>query len=101
MVRVLDEATLEAVEAADWYDRQQLGLGDRFLDEVDQALLRIGEGPRRFPRWAPYTGQHEIRRCLLRQFPYVAIIWCRPAELVVIAIGHGRRRPLYWIDRLG
>jgi hypothetical protein len=100
-LHLLSVAELEAAEAAVWYDDQLPGLGDDFLVELGLALDRIGDGPRTFPTLEYYTGQHEIRRSLLGRFPYVVVFLCRPQESVVVAVSHVRRRPLYWLERLG
>ena len=38
-VRLAAEA--DVAEAARWYDDRQLGLGEKFIREVDQAIARI------------------------------------------------------------
>ena len=38
-----DAADLELNEAADFYDLENLGLGDVFLDDVERAFARIRE----------------------------------------------------------
>jgi hypothetical protein len=101
MLRILAEARAEAVEAAAWYDSQRFGLGDRLLNEIEKALNRIDGAPRSFARWEPYDGVDEIRRCVIKRFPYVVIFLCRTEETVVVAIAHARRRPDYWVHRLG
>ena len=47
-----------------------------------------------------YSGSHSVGRCLMDGFPYAVIYVCRPDEIVVVAVAHTRRRPLYWLDRL-
>ncbi len=98
---VVPEARLEAAEAAIWYDDQRAGLGGDFLVEVQKTLDRVRHRPTEFSKLEAYRGPHEVRRALLRRFPYVAIFVCRPDETVVVAVSHARRRPLYWLDRLG
>ena len=97
---VLPEAELEAAEAVIWYDDQRLGLGDEFLAELQQALDRVQRGPATMSRLESYAGPHEVRRCLLKRFPYLVIFACRPQEVLIVAISHARRRPLYWLERL-
>ena len=92
---VLPEADLEAAEAVIWYDDQRFGLGDDFLVELTQAFDRIRRGPQMLARLEYYTGQHEVRRCQLKRFPYLVIFVCRLGELLVVAISHARQRPLY------
>ncbi len=97
---VLPEAELEASEAVIWYDDQRFGLGDDFLIEFTQVLDRIRRGPAELPRLEAYTGRHVVRRCLLKRFPYLVIFVCQPEEVLVVAVSHARRRPLYWLERL-
>ena len=42
-VRLAAEA--DVAEAAQWYNDRQLGLGEKFVIEVDQAIVRILENP--------------------------------------------------------
>ena len=99
-VVLLAEAEAELDDAAVWYDDRRVGLGDELVRAVDDALGVIGEAPDSWPRWpgAP-ARMPPIRRFLLPRFPY-AIAYQAHAEFVsVLAIVHGRRRPLYWISR--
>jgi ParE toxin of type II toxin-antitoxin system, parDE len=97
---VLPEAELEAAEAVIWYDDQRFGLGDDFLAELRQAYARIRNGPAELSRLESYTGRHDVRRCLLRRFPYLVTFLYRPEEVAIVAISHARRRPLYWLERI-
>lgn len=99
-VTFLPSADLEATEAALWYDQRRLGLGDEFLIELQDALHRIAESPLSHPRSEAYSGAHEVRRCLLKRFPYLVIYLCRSQQIVVVAVSHVRRHPLYWLERL-
>lgn len=100
-VRVLQEAEVEAFEAALWCEGRRAGLGDDFYDEFQRVLTVIQEDPQRLPLLEDYTGRFEVRRIRLHRFCYAAIVQCRPDGPVVVAISHLHRRPLYWLDRLG
>jgi toxin ParE1/3/4 len=93
MLRVLAEAKAEAIAAAAWYDREEFGLGDQLLDEIELALARIESDPQAFPRWEFTSASHDLRRCVLKRFPYVVLFKILADETTVIAISHGRRRP--------
>ncbi|MGC1274482.1 MAG: hypothetical protein WBC44_12325 [Planctomycetaceae bacterium] len=99
-LRVLPEADGETLEAALWYEERRTGLGERFLTARELALAGIGENPQGLARIEDYDGPHEIRRAILQRFPYAVIVLCRSNELLVVAVAHLRRRPLYWLDRL-
>ncbi len=100
-VSVLPAADIEAADAAVWYDDQREGLGDEFLAEWQAALDHIRNAPEQLSKLEGYAGRHEIRRYLMRRFPYIVIFVRRTADLVVVAVSHTRRRPQYWLERLG
>jgi len=77
------------------------GLGDEFLAVLDECFDRIRDAPLAFSALEEISASDEFRRCLLDRFPYVVVFRCRPDELLVVAVSHARRRPLYWLERLG
>ena len=96
-----DEAALdELFEAAAWYDAQQRGLGRQFLDELGDLIPRIGARPAAFARLPEISSDLEIRRALLRRFPYAVVFIELEREVRVVAVEHSKRRPAYWQDRL-
>ena len=99
-IRLLPEAVDEAKEAALWYDHRQLGLGDEFLAELQSALAAIEEHSHGMPVLECYAGARDIRRHILRRFPYMVIFAYDAEECLVVAVAHTRRRPLYWRNRL-
>jgi len=48
-ILLLAKARLELLESWEWYEDRQVGLGDRFKDEVFKAILQIEENPERYP----------------------------------------------------
>jgi toxin ParE1/3/4 len=100
ILRVLPEAQGEAIEAAVWYEGRQRLLGEEFLDEIETAFERIRQGVDSLSPMEQYSGRFDIRRILLRRFPYAVIVLRRLDETLVVAIAHTRRRPLYWLDRV-
>jgi toxin ParE2 len=81
------------------YDDHRAGLGDEFLSEVQAVYAQIESNPNLIPRMERYEGPHLFRRCLLRRFPYHVVFACCDEGLVVVAIAHNCRQPLYWIKR--
>lgn len=93
-ITFLEEADSEFSAAAAYYDGQEPGLGQRFEDEIDRALLWLVGHPHVFPlRLGIY------RRMNLQIFPYYIPYAIRESTLWVVAIAHSRRRPEYWIRR--
>jgi plasmid stabilization system protein ParE len=88
------EVREELEEAYNWYESQQPGLGDDFLDCVDEILNRICQIPESFP-----VVYRDVRRAVVRRFPYVVYYRIVSSRVVVTAIFHGRRAPKVWQAR--
>lgn len=65
-VELLQTATADLQDAYDWYEKQSIGLGDRFIREVDYYLDLIAENPYQFA--AQFSEKY--RFALLRRFPF-------------------------------
>ena len=94
-IRFLDVAQQELDEAIAYFNTESPGLGDDFLNEILEALDRIGRHPN---AWHPCSGR--TRRCLLRRFPYGVIYQEVEEEILVIAIACLHRQPEYWQKRI-
>jgi hypothetical protein len=99
-VELHPEALAELRTAAIWYDEQRPSLGDEFVFEVSSTLARVGEAPASFPTWpgVPSTSP-SIRKAPVERFPYLLAFEVPSAHVLVLAIAHAKRRPLYWLDR--
>ena len=82
-------AAAELREAVAWYQLRQTGLGLDLRDEVDRVIQGIVEHP---DRWAIY--HKEIRRAVVRRFPYLLYYDIRLGEIRVFRIVHTSRDPL-------
>ena len=60
--RVLDDAQDDAVSAARWYEERQAGLGNEFLDVLEQVLNRIQQSPDSFPAWEQSGGLGDVQK---------------------------------------
>jgi plasmid stabilization system protein ParE len=89
VVRALAER--DFAEAVLWYDSKQLGLGDAFLEAVATSLNDVAANPLRFP-----IVHRDVRRALLRRFPFAVYFALRGSEVQVIACMHGSRDPKRW-----
>lgn len=87
-------ASRDIDDAVSWYEQRRDALGLRFLDEVDRLFRRIEDGPLQFPMI-----EGEVRRGLLRRFPYAAYFIEEPAQIVVLAVLHCSRHPDAWRSR--
>ena len=94
-VRFAELAKLEFDEARAWYRDIRTELGSAFAAEVRTATQRMAHMPLMYP-----LEVGDIRRCVLRQFPYTLRYAVRGAVIVVIAVSHQHRAPDYWVYRV-
>ncbi|MEG3836737.1 MULTISPECIES: type II toxin-antitoxin system RelE/ParE family toxin [unclassified Microcoleus] len=82
-------------EAVDWYEQQSAGLGVEFLNRVEESLDLISATPEAYPIVFP-----EMRRIVVRKFPYLIYYRVEPEQIVVLAIFHSKREPKTWHSRV-
>ncbi len=87
-------ARAELIEAQDWYEGEAAGLGRRFRQAIDALIERMSDNPRQFP-----TVLKNIRRALLRRFPYSLFFVVEDDVITVIACFHASRDPSHWQER--
>lgn len=86
-------AQLDIKEAERWYEKEAVR-GDDFLAAAEATIGRIQESPFQFPIvW------RDVRRALLRRFPYGLFFRVETDTVVVIACFHGRRDPRRLVKR--
>ena len=90
------EALAELQSASAYYESRQAGLGARFLDMIDEALERITQDPL---AWSPID--EDVRRCLVRVFPFGILYTIESECILVLAVTHLAREPGYWATRQG
>jgi plasmid stabilization system protein ParE len=89
------EAEADLAEAFDWYDERRAGLGDEFLAEVDAVFEKVIEHPLRFA-----VLYRDVRRALVRRFPYKVFFCIGDNKAVVIGVIHAKRHPRVWQRRI-
>ena len=82
----------ELNEAAQYYDLEEPGLGDAFLEEVNRSVQSIQAQPE-----AGTVLRGVVRRRLLRRFPYALLYKTKPSGIRILAVMNLRRRPTYWV----
>jgi toxin ParE1/3/4 len=81
-------------EAAEHYLRESPRIAGAFVEQVEAAIALIRENP---ATWRMM--EHEVRRCLVRRFPFGIYYTVEQNEIVIWAIMHLHRRPDYWQGR--
>lgn len=87
-------ARWELIEAQDWYEAEAAGLGGRFRDAIGALIKNMSDNPRQFP-----VVFENVRRALVRRFPYSLFFVIEKDVLVVIACFHASRDPSRWQKR--
>jgi hypothetical protein len=90
------DARLEVVEAFDWYELHESGLGERFQSALKEAENFIRRNPQ---LGSPH--KYGTRKRPLKIFPYNLIYSDEPEAVVILAVAHFSRRPDYWRQRAG
>lgn len=90
----LEEAVVDAEQAARWYAERSPSAAIRFSLELDDAERAILDRPEAWP--AVGAGN---RHYLLRRFPFSVVYRIEPLTVLIVAVAHARRRPGYWEDR--
>lgn len=98
-VRFSTEAASELLAAAIWYDEQQPGLGQTFIDAVETALRLLAEWPVSGVPVPGVASGLDIRRIPVARFPYHLPYVAIEDHVRVLAVAHDRRRPGYWARR--
>lgn len=72
----------------DWYEEQSHGLGERFLQELEECYMSIETHPTAFSRV-----YKSYRKAVLKKFPYLVLYTISNSEIIVFAVFHGKRNP--------
>ena len=93
-IRFLEPARIELDDAIAWYESEQENLGKRFLKEIQFALKRTMIFPESCAFLAP-----GLRRCMTSRFPYMLVYGIEDRTIVIVAVAHMHREPMYWLGR--
>lgn len=95
-----DLVDLDLLEAWNWYEDQEVGLGDRLLDAVNATVLRASRWPSAgTPTLRDARDEIIERKVATRGFPYAVRYRVIARTLVVMAVTHQHRRPDFGADR--
>ena len=90
-------ARAEFRAAVEWY-RARSEMAGEFAAAVEGAIKRIRRSPAAYGRWPDVSD--EVRRCVLRRFPFVVIYTIDSKGILILALAHTSRDPTYWMRRL-
>ncbi|MHB1421861.1 MAG: type II toxin-antitoxin system RelE/ParE family toxin [Gemmataceae bacterium] len=89
------EAQTDFDEAFDWYEAQRPGLGIDFAAEVQKVFDRISANPL-------LHGMvfQDVRKAIVQRFPYSVLYRAESAQVLILAVFHGKRDPSIWQGRV-
>ena len=82
------EAEADIEETYHWYESRRNGLGSNFLLCVEEGLEKIRKDPEMYP-----VLHRDVRRLLIRRFPYGIFYTARQDVTTILAVFHGCRDP--------
>lgn len=94
-IRLRPAAVAELTEAWTWYEEKRPGLGEEFMACLDAAFAEVSRAPETWPRV-----YGEVRRHIVRRFPYSVLYLVEPEHVEVLAVFHFSRDPRKWQERL-
>ncbi len=93
-LRIRPAAAADIEDAYQWYQARRPGLGGEFLQSVSSVLEAMAQQPESFP-----VVYRDLRRALLRRFPYGVFYRIQGGRLMVVACFHAKRDPRRWQSR--
>jgi plasmid stabilization system protein ParE len=83
---VQPSAKRDIAEADEYY--AQHGKADAFIAALDEAFIEIADRPLMYP-----VVYEDVRRALVRRFPYSVFFVVAPERVMVLAVHHQHRDP--------
>lgn len=88
---ISQEVELEIEISAKYFKLQYDGLEILFLDEIENAFLKIQENPERYP-----IIEQRIRKFIIQRFPFNIFYEINKDGILILAVAHQKRKPDYW-----
>lgn len=85
----------EVSDAYQNYESRRSGLGDSFLESLDEIFDLIIENPNLFP-----IDFEEVRKAPIRKFPFTVYYEVVEEEVFVYSVFHQSREPSIWHKRM-
>ena len=85
----------EVSDAYLYYENQKLGLGDNFLENLDDIFNLILDNPNLYPK-----DFEEVRKALLKKFPFTIYYEIVEEQIFVYSVFHQSRNPENWRQRM-
>ena len=88
IVNIKEQANNEIVQAYSYYESQQLGLGEYFLNDFSNTINAIKLSPNGFVKF------HQYRQVRFSVFPFVIVYEVDKKELLIYAVFETHQHPI-------
>ena len=92
---ISDDAEDDINDAIEWYRLANSGLETKFIKTVEACLESVSRNPDQYP-----IVYKDVRRALLRKFPYGVFYFVFDDTVVIQACFHTSRNPNDWQNRV-
>ena len=69
-------------EAMEWYKNQNINLPEKFLEKIDESLVKIQKNPQHYQK-----RYKEIRQAIVDRFPYTIYYFIEEELKLIVVIG--------------
>lgn len=90
------DARAELREAVLWH-REHTAHAVAFVEEVSRVIVELAQAPERWPLLKNVSPPTRYR--VLPTYPYTIFYRHTGVSVLVLAVAHQRRQPLYWTHR--
>ena len=81
-------ATIEIIEAYDWYEAQRESLGLEFLDELEKFYGTLLRNPSTYSYY-----ERPVRQGVIKKFPYTVVYEIFDSTIVIYSVFMYRQNP--------
>jgi hypothetical protein len=81
-------ATLEIIEAFDWYESKKEGLGFEFLQELDNFYTSLNRNPFTYSYY-----DEPVRQGKMKRFPYVVTYEVLDGKIIIYSVFMAKQDP--------
>lgn len=87
-LEIKEEAIVDMQKAYDYYEECKIGLGERFLNTLEEYLERVQENPQHYQ-----IKRKAYREAFIKDFPYLIIYEIEADKIIVYAVFNTWRNP--------